>query len=159
MRDWLNLPRYMRAMNAAIMTGFLIAVATLSHGFLLGVVLVLCVISLLLIIHPEVDQINVNLDNDGRIGLDELNVPTEFVVHVPRKKGWQRVHEDRLFCFPNRMGSMQYPLALNFGGRQVTVVVQRCVHGVSQEDVLDDLWRAKSDATANSGSSLVDTKI
>lgn len=121
MNRWLNLPRRHRALNAALITAWLVVVATLSHGFLLGVVSVLCMISLLLIVHPEVDYINVHLDPDGRIGLNKLGFPCEFVIEILREKGRQRINADSFFRLFNTVRGDKFPCTLHFGGNKESI--------------------------------------
>ena len=95
-------------------------------------------------------QINIHCD----IGGD--SVPNEFVLKWVRKKGRKRIEADWLYGVLLGIRGRKFPLSLNLGGYQITVIVEGCVNGVPRHLMSGNGEFSDIHAGANARSGILD---
>lgn len=96
---------------------------------LLEILILLVVIvggAVYLLFIPEVDKINIHLDDDIGIAPESGVIPTDLVLLYDRKAMGKRIPLDWFCCLCDVMRGRELPLTLHIAGRKFTVIVNFC---------------------------------
>ena len=125
---------------------------SLNHLAAFWIIFVSSLIPLFFVFKTQVGQINVHLEEDSRAGSNILSMAPKIVIYLNWQRAGKRVFTDDSVRIKNAIGRRQFPVAFQFGGDEVTVVVDYHLDGI--RNLISDVMsgrRYKFHSSANSG--------
>jgi hypothetical protein len=110
------------------MTGLLLF--NLNHATAFWVELIGGVILFLSTIQAGIEQVYINFEDDFGLSPSIRSMMPKVVLTLQRQKGRKRISADGLCRFKESIRGRQFPIAIQFGCHDATVIVDCCFDGV-----------------------------